>query len=169
MSSAGRLCIAFWISMPCEVHRSRFSHHRVLLGHVVGWLNFTGANFFIYLHGGFWPNTAESMSKSSADPNVFGTMKSGHCRIKPYYSGGNWNFRIIWAQMYWLKNYRYQWEKRSTSYLMQVIGRVIQIGNSSCILEIATDSRKLDEVYRVGHKSLNEFRRLLRGQYWDHK
>jgi len=38
-------------------------------------------------------------------------------------------------------------EKRSTSYLMQVIGMAIQWGNSACILETATDSRKMDEVY----------------------
>ena len=38
-------------------------------------------------------------------------------------------------------------EKRSTSYLMQVIGMAIQRGNSACILETVSDSRKLDEVY----------------------
>ena len=38
-------------------------------------------------------------------------------------------------------------EKRSTSYLMQVIGMAIQRGNSACILETVTDSRKMDEVY----------------------
>ena len=38
-------------------------------------------------------------------------------------------------------------EKRSTSYLMQVIGMAIQKGNSACMLETVTDSRKLDEVY----------------------
>ena len=38
-------------------------------------------------------------------------------------------------------------EKRSASYLMQVIGMTIQRGNSACILETVTDSRKMDEVY----------------------
>ena len=38
-------------------------------------------------------------------------------------------------------------EKRSTSYLMQVIGMAIQRGNSACILETVSDSRKMDEVY----------------------
>ena len=38
-------------------------------------------------------------------------------------------------------------EKRSTSYLMQVIGMAIQRGNSAYILETVTDFRKLDEVY----------------------
>ena len=35
-------------------------------------------------------------------------------------------------------------EKRSTSYLMQVIGMAIQRGNSACILETVSDSRKMD-------------------------
>ena len=34
-----------------------------------------------------------------------------------------------------------------TSYLMQVIGMAIQRGNSACILETVSDSRKMDEVY----------------------
>ena len=38
-------------------------------------------------------------------------------------------------------------EKKSTSYLMQTIGMAIQRGNSSCILETVSDSKKLDGVY----------------------
>ena len=42
-------------------------------------------------------------------------------------------------------------ESRSTiiniQYLMQVIGMAIQRGNSACILETVSDSRKMDEVY----------------------
>jgi hypothetical protein len=57
------------------------------------------------------------------------------------------NFIKDIGQRYWTKNYGYQWRKRYTSYLMQVIGMAIPRGNSACILEIVTDSRKLDEVY----------------------
>ena len=54
---------------------------------------------------------------------------------------------LNFIKIYWSKNYGYQWGKRSTSYLMQVIGMAIQRGNSASILETVTDSRKLDEVY----------------------